>query len=95
MKPREVCGPTTPRQPWLLVALGQAYLNLQQVIAANALVVHLVVGVVSIATALILDESEPAGLLEPGACAQGRRHSQARGGRARGRNVAADEATVP
>jgi hypothetical protein len=73
----------------------QAYLDLQQVIAANALVVHLVVGIISIAAALVFDESKPAGLLEPGACAQGRKHSQARRGGARGRDVAADEAAVP
>jgi hypothetical protein len=36
----------------------QTYLDLQQVIAADALVVHLMVRVVSIATALVFDECE-------------------------------------
>lgn len=71
------------------------YLNLQQVIAADALVVHLVVGVIGIATALVLDESEAAGLLAPYGWVQARRYSQTRGSRARGRNIAADKATVP
>jgi hypothetical protein len=35
-----------------------AYLNLQNVIAADALVVHLMVGIISIATVLVLNKSE-------------------------------------
>ena len=38
---------------------AHTYLNLQQVIAADALVVHLVVRVISITTVLVLNESEP------------------------------------
>lgn len=34
------------------------YLNLQQVITTNALVMHLMIGIVGIATALVLDERE-------------------------------------
>lgn len=34
------------------------YLNLQDVITADALVVHLVVGIVGIAAAFVLDEGE-------------------------------------
>lgn len=48
------------------------YLDLQQVVATNALVVHLMVGVVSVAAALVLNEGE-AGRLAL-ACATGCRH---------------------
>ena len=34
------------------------YLDLQKVVAANALVVHLVVGIVSVTAALVLNEGE-------------------------------------
>jgi hypothetical protein len=34
------------------------YLNLQKVVAANALVVHLVVGIVGVTAALVLNEGE-------------------------------------
>ena len=37
---------------------GQTYLNLQQIVSANALVVHLVISVIGIATTLVLDERE-------------------------------------
>jgi hypothetical protein len=62
-----------PTAPNLLegVKLGKGrswtHLDLQQVVAANALVVHLVVRVVSIAPALVLDKGEPAPLA-PAAC---------------------------
>jgi len=45
------------------------YLDLQQVIAADALVVHLVVRIVGVASGLVFDEGEAAGLLEPGSFA--------------------------
>lgn len=45
--------------------MGGTYLDLQQVVAADALVVHLVVRVVGIATTLVLDEGEAAGQLAP------------------------------
>lgn len=38
----------------------RSYLDLQEIIAADALVVHLMVSVVSIATALVLDKCEAA-----------------------------------
>jgi hypothetical protein len=71
-----------------------SYLDLQEVIATDALVVHLVVGVIGIATTLVLDEGEAAGLLEPCGRVQGMRYSQAGGRRARGGDVAADQAAV-
>jgi hypothetical protein len=40
------------------------YLDLQQIIAANALVVHLVVGVISVPAALVLDKGEAEWLIE-------------------------------
>jgi hypothetical protein len=39
------------------------YLNLQKVVAANALVVHFMVSIVSIATALVLNEGETKSIL--------------------------------
>jgi hypothetical protein len=42
-----------------IAELELVYLNLQQVVATDALVVHLVVRIVSITAALILNESEP------------------------------------
>lgn len=36
-----------------------AHLDLEQVVTANALVVHLVVSIVGITTALVLNEGEP------------------------------------
>jgi hypothetical protein len=48
------------------------YLDLQQVIATDALVVHLVVRVVGITARLVLDEGKAAGLLEPGSFALGK-----------------------
>jgi hypothetical protein len=47
------------------------YLDLQQVITANALVVHLVIRIISVTARLIFDEGEAAGLLEPGSFAYG------------------------
>lgn len=42
----------------MLSSPARAYLDLQQVVASYALVVHLVVGIIGIATALVLDEGE-------------------------------------
>jgi hypothetical protein len=39
---------------------GRPYLDLQKIIATDALVVHLMVSIVSIATALVLDKCEAA-----------------------------------
>jgi hypothetical protein len=62
MMPREVCVPTAPDllgRVELRKLSRCTHLDLQQVVAADALVVHLVVRVVGIATALVLDEGEP------------------------------------
>lgn len=45
-----------------------SYFNLQEVVTTDALVVHLVVSIVSVATALILDECEAAGLVSMHGC---------------------------
>jgi hypothetical protein len=61
MMRREGCVPTAPNlleQVKLLERRGWAHLDLQQVIATNALVVHLMVCVIGIPTALVLNESE-------------------------------------
>jgi hypothetical protein len=48
-------------QPWPMACFsGRPYLNLQEIIATDALVVHLMVSIVSIATALVLDKCEAA-----------------------------------
>jgi len=57
--------PTAPNlleQVKLLNGRGWTHLDLQQVVAANALVVHLVVRVIGIATALVLNKCEAGGL---------------------------------
>lgn len=41
------------------MGIKKTNLDLQQVIPTNALVVHLMVGVICVATALILNECEP------------------------------------
>jgi hypothetical protein len=57
----EGCVPTAPNlleQVKLLKGRGWTHLDLQQVIAANALVVHLMVSIIGIATALVLNKGE-------------------------------------
>ena len=64
--------PTMLCQRWpMAYSSGRSYLNLQKIIATDALVVHLVVRVVGIAARLVFDEGEAAGLLEPGSFATG------------------------
>lgn len=76
------------------------YLDLQQIIAANSLVVHLVVGVISVPAALVLDKGEAEWLIEYMAKRSsrmgrvGRGNLQSARGRTRCRNVATDETTV-
>lgn len=83
------------KESWRLIS---SYLNLQEVIATDALIVHLVVGIVGITTALVLDKGEAAlkvsNMYE---LADGRKlmYLQSAGRSARGRNVAADETSVP
>lgn len=64
MKPKEECVPTVPRllEQVLILRTGNVctHLNLQQVVAADALVVHLMVSIIGITAALVLDEGEPA-----------------------------------
>lgn len=70
------------------------YLDLQQVIAADALVVHLVIRVIGIAARLVFHEGEAAGRLEPGSRRRARTNSQSTRGGARSGNVAADKAAI-
>ena len=44
--------------------MSHAYLNLQEVITAHALVMHVVIGLVGIATILVLDEGEAGSVLD-------------------------------
>jgi hypothetical protein len=57
-----VCGPTPKSQVSSINSKIDAriysYLDLQQIITANTLVVHLVVGIVRITATLILNEGE-------------------------------------
>jgi len=48
------------------MADARAYFDLQQIVTANALVVHLVIRIVGITARLVLHEGKAAGLLEPG-----------------------------
>jgi hypothetical protein len=45
-------------KPFPYSSFSHSHLNLQQIVTANALVVHLVVGVVGVATALVFDKRE-------------------------------------
>lgn len=56
-----VCGPTMEVVS-LWTKLGSAiktYLDLQEIITSDTLVMHLVVGIIGIATALVFNKSEP------------------------------------
>ena len=57
---------TSPKLPKIQCDQGETYLNLQKIIASNALVVHLMVGIISVTTALVLDEGKPEKLLRQG-----------------------------
>jgi hypothetical protein len=63
MRRMEEFGPTIDfislTKQWALIIMRMSYLNLQQVIPTDALVVHLVVGVIRITTTLILNEGKP------------------------------------
>jgi hypothetical protein len=53
--------PTISCQQWPMAYSSRcSYLDLQKIIATDALVVHLMVSIVSIATALVLDKCEAA-----------------------------------
>ena len=56
----EEFGPTTVMSisPFHLLLIFSTHLDLQQVVTANALVVHLIVSIVGITTALVLNEGE-------------------------------------
>jgi hypothetical protein len=60
-RPTEEFEPTTLKLIHIRVSVMSAlkhctYLNLQEIIAANTLVVHLMVGIICITTTLVLDE---------------------------------------
>lgn len=48
--------------PLRFVIISSTHLNLEQVVTTNALVVHLVVSIVGITTALVLNEGKPMAL---------------------------------
>jgi hypothetical protein len=54
----EVCGPTVYVLALIIVKQGFTYLDLQKIISTNALVVHLMVGIICITTAFIFDEGK-------------------------------------
>ena len=55
---KEVCGPTTSMLEQFRRVIRLSYLDLQQVVSTNALVVHLVVSIICVTTALVLNECE-------------------------------------
>jgi hypothetical protein len=88
--------PTAPNlleQVKLMEGRGSSHLDLQEVIATNALVVHLMVRVVCVATALVLDKGEAVRLAAAACGGLGGYLQPARGG-ARGGDIAADEAAI-
>jgi hypothetical protein len=58
MRRRGECEPTSRRLAMPIAVRASAYLDLQEIITANALVVHLVVSIVSITARLIFDKGE-------------------------------------
>ena len=72
------------------------YLNLQEVIASDTLVVHLVVSIVGVAAALILDKCEPAFVSTKLETKQKRKrsHSQAAGSSSWSWNIAANKTSI-
>ena len=70
-----------------------AHLDLQEIITANALVVHLVVGIIGIASALIFDEGKAEDI---SMCRQHEQyhHSQSAGGSTRSWYVTSHKASV-
>lgn len=56
MRLMEECAPTVPVSVHPSKACFSAHLDLEQIISADALVVHLVVSIVCITAALVLDE---------------------------------------
>jgi hypothetical protein len=80
---------------WVLgVTEGRTYLNLQQVVSADALVVHLVISVIGIAATLVLDERKATVQWAPGSRRRKSIYSQARRRWTWGRDIAADKAAV-
>lgn len=74
---------------------GKTNLNLQDVVPAETLVMHLVISIVCIAPVLVFDEGEATILLAETTRRRRRMgYSQTARRRARGRNVTADKATI-
>lgn len=70
-----------------------SYLDLQDIVTADSLVMHLVVGIVRVSARFILDKGEAGGPVSQ-VRASMNESLQSAGGGARGRNVAADQATI-
>jgi hypothetical protein len=95
MRRMEEYGPTASRKLHVWRASEHwAYLDLQQVIAADTLVVHLMVGIICVATALVLDKRK-AVEISTYSPRRLRQHLQSARSRAWSRDVAADEASIP
>jgi hypothetical protein len=71
-----------------------SYLDLQQIIPSNSLVVHFMVGIICITTALILDESKAALLSAEEDHKVDWKVIQSAAGGSRSWNIASDEASV-
>ena len=78
------------------MGLIRAYLNLQQVIATNALIVHLMVRIVSITSVLILDKCKAESKVSDAQHVMQSRdpNLQSAAGRTRCRNITPDQATI-
>jgi hypothetical protein len=96
--PKEESGPTEDdilACPTRVTEVGGAYLDLQNIVASDALVMHIMISFIGIATILIFDKCE-AESDEP-ACwfvVGGRRCLQSAAGRSGGRNVTADKTAI-
>lgn len=85
---------------WLLCSRTKgAYLDLQDLITPETLVMHLIVGIVSIATILILNEGEPrmlrsASPISKGSSSCNAESLQSAGSAARSRDITSHKATI-
>lgn len=71
-----------------------AYLDLQEIVTPDTLVVHFMVGIICVATALVLNEGKPERSSEADKSVVSCQNIQAARRSAWCRNVAADEATI-
>lgn len=78
---------------------GCLYLDFQDIVSANALVVHFMIGIIGIATIFILNKGEPISHIQQingcGSWATAWEHLQAARSRARGRDIASNKTTIP